>query len=80
MGIAWAAVKARAAASSARGREGGVGDDGEHLRAEGVVGGVGEEGGVGAAGVGDEDGAEIGEDAVEVGGFCFERVREHVDL
>ncbi len=42
------------------GEGGGVGDDGEHAWAEGLVGGEGEEGGVSTAGVGDEDGAEIG--------------------
>src|ERR1700710_1420693 len=39
------------------GEGGGVGDDGLHFFAEGLVRGVGEVGGVGAAGVGDQDAA-----------------------
>ncbi len=54
------------------GEGGGVGDAGEHLGAEGLMGGVGEESGVGAAGVGDEDGAEVLEGLVEEGGFLVE--------
>jgi hypothetical protein len=41
------------------GQRGGVGDDGEHAVAEGAVRPVGEEGGVGASGVGDKDGGMV---------------------
>jgi hypothetical protein len=51
------------------GEGGGVGDDRLHVVAEGLVGGVGEEGGVGAAGVGDQDAAELLQGFVELRGF-----------
>ena len=51
------------------GEGGGVGDDGEHVVAEGLVGGVGEVGGVGASGVGDHDAAEVAEGALKKSGF-----------
>ena len=43
------------------GQGGGVGDDGEHVVAERLVRGIGEIGGVGSAGVGDEHAAEVRE-------------------
>ena len=51
------------------GQGGRVSDDGEHLIAEGLVGGIGEVGGVGAAGVGDEHGAEVAKGLVEQRAF-----------
>ena len=70
MGIfAVSAAKARGGGEFGAGEGGGVGDDGEHVFAEGLMGGVGEVGGVGAAGVGDEEGAEIFESGLEEGGF-----------
>jgi len=51
------------------GERGGVGDDGLHVFAESLMGGVGEVGGVGAAGVGDEDAAELLQGLVELRGF-----------
>jgi hypothetical protein len=50
-------------------QRGGVGDDGEHIVAEGLMCGIGEVGGVGSAGVGDEQAAEIVERGLEVSGF-----------
>ena len=41
------------------GKRGGVGDDGEHFLAEGLMRDVGEVSGVGAAGVGDQDAAQL---------------------
>ena len=55
------------------GKGGGVCDDGEHVVAESLMGDVGEVGGVGAAGVGDEDGAEVAEGVGEERGFGGER-------
>ncbi len=54
------------------GERGGVGDDGEHARAERLVRGPGEIRGVGAAGVGDEDRAEVLERKVEKLAFGWE--------
>ncbi len=54
------------------GKRGRVGDDGEHVGAERLVSGVGEEGGVGTAGVGDEEAAEVCQGLVENGGFLGE--------
>ena len=51
------------------GERGGVGDYGEHFVAQSKVGGVGEVGGVGTAGVGDHDAAEVTEGGLEEGGF-----------
>ena len=51
------------------GERGGVGDDGLHVFAESLMGGVGEIGGVCAAGVGDEDAAELLQGLVELRGF-----------
>jgi len=51
-------------------REGrGVGDDGLHVGADGEVRGVGEIGGVGSAGVRDQNTAEVLQRGVEFGGF-----------
>ena len=67
------------------GEGGGVGDDGEHIVAEGLIGGVGKVCGVGAAGVGDEDRSEVAKCGLEERGFggqihLFLIVREWVDL
>ena len=51
------------------GKRGGVGDDGLHVFAEDLVGGVGEIGGVGAAGVGDEDAAQLLQGGLKERGF-----------
>src|SRR3984957_10778735 len=46
-----------------------IGNDGEHFVAEGLVGRVGEPGGVGASGVGDHDAAEVAEGGLKESGF-----------
>ena len=51
------------------GEGGGIGDDRSHLFAEHLVGRVGEIGGVGAAGVGDEDAAQFMQGGLEERGF-----------
>ena len=49
------------------GQRGGIGDAGEHAGTERPVSGEGEEGRICAAGIGDEDGAEVLESLVEQG-------------